>query len=364
MVIGILGAGQLARMLALAGKPLGLKFIFLDPTPIACAADVGKHLIGDYTDKALLTQLADEADVITYEFENVPVDIIDFLNQQTPVYPPAKALLIGQDRITEKTFLQGLGLATAPFSDASSLAELQASMPEIGYPAILKTRRLGYDGKGQVVLRSAADLADAWEAIKNAPAVVEGFVPFDREISIIASRSVSGEVAYYPVSENNHEKGILRLAQSTQDDPMQAQAERYIHTIMTALDYVGTIALELFVVGETLIANEFAPRVHNSGHWTIEGSETSQFENHLRAVMDMPLGSTDSLGYAAMQNFIGNVPATEKLLSLSQVHLHLYDKAARKGRKLAHATIRTDSLEHYTDLISSLTELAKHSDDS
>ncbi len=364
MVIGILGAGQLARMLALAGKPLGLKFIFFDPTPIACAADIGKHLVGDYTDMPLLTQFAEEADIITYEFENVPVEIIDFLNQKTAVYPPAKALSIGQDRITEKTFLQDLGIATAPFAAVSSLQELQHAMPDIGYPAILKTRRFGYDGKGQVLLKSEQDLTGAWQAIKNAPSVVEGFIPFEREISIIASRNVSGDTVYYPLSENEHHKGILRLAKSTQNDPRQAQAERYIDTILTALDYVGTIALELFVIGNTLIANEFAPRVHNSGHWTIEGSETSQFENHLRAIMDMPMGSTSSLGYAAMQNFIGKVPASEKLLSLSHVHLHLYDKAARKGRKLAHATVRTDSLEDYTNLIDSLTELAIQSDDS
>ncbi len=312
----------------------------------------------------MLTQLAEESDIITYEFENVPVEIIDFLNQKTAVYPPAKALFIGQDRITEKTFLQDLGIATASFAAVSSLEELQQAIPAIGYPAILKTRRLGYDGKGQVILRSDQDLADAWQAVKNAPSVVEGFVPFDREISIIASRHVSGDVVYYPLSENEHHKGILRLAKNTRNDPLQAQAESYINTILIALDYVGTIALELFAVGDQLIANEFAPRVHNSGHWTIEGSKTSQFENHLRAIMDMPLGSTSSLGYAAMQNFIGNVPASEKLLSLSQIHLHLYDKAARKGRKLAHATVRTDSLEKYTDLIDSLTELAIQCDDS
>ncbi|WP_428355243.1 5-(carboxyamino)imidazole ribonucleotide synthase [Methyloprofundus sp.] len=364
MVIGILGAGQLARMLALAGKPLGLKFIFLDPTPIACAADVGIHLVGEYTDKALLSQLAEQADIITYEFENVPVEIIDFLSQTTSVYPPAKALLIGQDRVTEKTFLQDLGIATASFAAVSSLDELQQAMSNIGYPAILKTRRFGYDGKGQVVLHSEQDLAEAWLAVKNAPCVVEGFVPFDREISIIASRSVSGEVVYYPLSENEHHKGILRLAKNTRNDPLQAQAESAVNAILTELDYVGTIALELFAVRDTIIANEFAPRVHNSGHWTIEGSETSQFENHLRAIMDMPLGATSSIGYAAMQNFIGNVPANEKLLSLSQVHLHLYDKAARKGRKLAHATVRTESLEKFTDLIAALTKLARQSDDS
>ena len=364
MVIGILGAGQLARMLALAGIPLGLKFIFLDPTAESCAADLGKHLMGAYTDKALLSQLATEADIITYEFENVPVEIIHFLAQQTPVYPPEKALEIGQDRITEKEFFASLDIPTAPFSAVSSLADLEQAMPTIGYPAILKTRRLGYDGKGQVVLKSSNDLADAWQAVQNAPCVVEGFVNFEREVSIIASRSVSGEIAYYPLSENTHEKGILRLAKNTLDDPRQAQAEQYINSLLTALDYVGTIALELFVVGEQLIVNEFAPRVHNSGHWTIEGSETSQFENHLRAIIDWPLGSTQSNGYAAMQNFIGGTPSSDKLLSLSQIHLHLYDKAARKGRKVAHATARTNSLENFTDLIASLSALAEQSDDS
>ncbi len=364
MVIGILGAGQLARMLALAGKPLGLKFIFLDPTPNSCAADLGKHLLGDYSDKALLSQLATESDIITYEFENVPVEIIDFLNQRTPVYPSAQALLTGQDRITEKTFLQELGIATAPFAAVSSLSELQQAMPRIGYPAILKTRRFGYDGKGQVVLQNEQDLDKAWNAVNHAPSVVEGFIAFDREISIIASRNISGNIVYYPLSENTHHKGILRLAKNTHQDPLQTQAEQTINSILKALNYVGTIALELFAVGDQLIANEFAPRVHNSGHWTIEGSETSQFENHLRAIMDMPLGTTDSLGYAAMQNFIGGVPASEKLLSLPQVHLHLYDKAARKGRKLAHATVRTDSLESFAAAINSLTELARQSDDS
>jgi len=364
MVIGILGAGQLARMLALAGKPLGLKFIFLDPTANACAADVGKHLVGAYTDPTLLAQLAEESDVITYEFENVPVEIIDSLSAKTPVYPPAKALLVGQDRITEKSFLHDLDIATAPFKAVSSLEDLQQAMPEIGYPAILKTRRLGYDGKGQVVLKSENDLNDAWAAVQNAPCVIEGFVPFEREVSIIASRSVSGEIVYYPLSENQHDKGILRLATNTRNDPLQKKAEAYINTLLKALDYVGTLALELFVVGDTIVANEFAPRVHNSGHWTIEGSETSQFENHLRAIIDMPLGSTSSIGYSAMQNFIGGVPETEKLLALPHVHLHLYDKESRKGRKIAHATARTDSAETFTNVIKQLIELAAESDNS
>jgi 5-(carboxyamino)imidazole ribonucleotide synthase len=364
MIIGVLGAGQLARMLALAGKPLGLKFIFLDPDPSACAADSGKHLMGDYTNPALLSQLAKESDIITYEFENIPITSIDFLNKQTPVYPPAEALSIGQDRLTEKTFLQKLGITTAPFEAISSLEDLQQAMPKIGYPAILKTRRLGYDGKGQVVLKSEQDLSDAWQAVKKEPCIIESFVSFECEVSIIASRSISGEIIYYPLSKNSHDKGILRLAKNTRNDPLQEKAETYINSLLKALNYVGTLALELFVVDDTLIANEFAPRVHNSGHWTIEGSETSQFENHLRAITGMPLGSTYSLGYSAMQNFIGGVPSSKELLALPQVHLHLYDKVARKGRKIAHATVRTDSAENFTNIIKQLSELAASSDNS
>lgn len=364
MVIGILGAGQLARMLALAGKPLGLSFIFLDPTPHSCAASLGEQLVGDYSDQSLLTTLAERSDIITYEFENVPVDIIDFLTESTPVYPPSKALSIGQDRITEKTFLQDLGIQTAPFQAIDNLSQLEQAMPRIGYPAILKTRRLGYDGKGQVVLKSAEDLALAWQAVKEMPCVVEGFVDFQREVSIIATRNVSGDIVYYPLSENQHEKGILRLATALPNDPLQAQAEKIISTLLHALDYVGTLALELFDINGNLVANEFAPRVHNSGHWTIEGANVSQFENHLRAIMGMPLGSTETLGYTAMQNFIGGLPDMQTLLKLTGVHVNLYDKAPRKGRKIAHATVRCQSLADFNHSVASLTQLAAASDDS
>jgi 5-(carboxyamino)imidazole ribonucleotide synthase len=331
MIIGVLGAGQLARMLALAGKPLGLQFIFLDPAPESCAAEVGEHLLGAYTDKVLLSQLAERSDVVTYEFENVPVESIDFIAAKTPVYPSAKALAVAQDRLTEKNFFSDLGIPTAPYKAVNSLAELEQTMPGMGYPAILKTRTLGYDGKGQAVLRSAEDLADAWKQLQGAPAIVEGFVPFRREVSIIAVRSVSGSIGYYPLSENLHRNGILRLAKSCVND---------------------------------LAANEFAPRVHNSGHWTIEGSETSQFENHLRAILDQPLGETATLGFAAMQNFIGGVPALKDVLALSQVHMHLYNKAPRKGRKIAHATARADTPERLAEQIEALASLAKQTDDS
>jgi len=364
MIIGVLGAGQLARMLALAGKPLGLQFIFLDPAPESCAAEVGEHLLGAYTDKVLLSQLAERSDVVTYEFENVPVESIDFIAAKTPVYPSAKALAVAQDRLTEKNFFSDLGIPTAPYKAVNSLAELEQTMPGMGYPAILKTRTLGYDGKGQAVLRSAEDLAHAWKQLQGAPAIVEGFVPFRREVSIIAVRSVSGSIGYYPLSENLHRNGILRLAKSCVNDPLQPEAESMIQRLLEALDYVGVLALELFEVEGHLAANEFAPRVHNSGHWTIEGSETSQFENHLRAILDQPLGETATLGFAAMQNFIGGVPALKDVLALSQVHMHLYNKAPRKGRKIAHATARADTPERLAEQIEALASLAKQTDDS
>lgn len=364
MIIGVLGGGQLARMLALAGIPLGLKFIFLDPSSEACSAGLGEHLQGEYTDKSLLSQLADRCDVVTYEFENVPVEIIDFIAEKTPVFPPAKALEIGQDRLTEKNFFQELGIETAPYAAIESFDDLQEAMKTIGWPAILKTRRLGYDGKGQAVTHSAADLEQSWRQLSGAPAIVEGFVPFQRELSIIAVRNISGFIDYYPLSENMHRGGILRLAKSTKNDVLQDQAESMIYRLLEALDYVGILALELFAVEGRLIANEFAPRVHNSGHWTIEGSETSQFENHLRAILDQPLGATETRGFAAMQNFIGGIPTAKEVLKLNNVHLHLYDKAPRKGRKVAHATVRTDTAEALAGKVTALVKLAEHSDDS
>lgn len=364
MIIGVLGAGQLARMLALAGKPLGLQFIFLDPVARPCAAEVGEHLRGPYTDRALLSQLAERSDVVTYEFENVPVEVIDLIAAQTAVFPPAKALAVAQDRLLEKDFFRKFNIPTAPYAAVDNLEALAQAMPAIGWPAILKTRTLGYDGKGQVVLRSAADLPDAWQQLQGAPAIVEGFMNFSREVSIIAARNVAGAIAYYPLSENKHHRGILRLAKSCDNDPMQQEAEMIVTQLLEALDYVGILALELFEVDGHLIANEFAPRVHNSGHWTIEGSETSQFENHLRAILGQPLGDTSTLGFAAMHNFIGGVPELTEVLSLRQVHLHLYNKEARKGRKIAHATVRTDQPELLRERIADLATLAKRCDDS
>jgi 5-(carboxyamino)imidazole ribonucleotide synthase len=364
MIVGVLGAGQLARMIALAGIPLGVDFIFLDPSADACANRLGEHLHGDYDDPRLLAELAERADVVTYEFENVPADVAEFLASHTQVHPSPEALGVAQDRLIEKSFFHDLAIPTPAYAAVDSLASLEQAMTVIGWPAILKSRTLGYDGKGQSLLRTADDLKSAWEQLAGVPAVVEAFVPFNREVSIIAARNTSGAIVFYPLSENVHRGGILRVSTCCDDDPMQQQAETYIARLMEELNYVGVLALELFEIDGKLIANEFAPRVHNSGHWTIEGAETSQFENHLRAILDLPLGETTSVGKAAMVNFIGGLPLTEELLAIPHAHLHLYDKAPRKGRKVAHATVRTDTAGQLAELVKQLTALADQVDDS
>lgn len=364
MKIGILGGGQLARMIALAGYPLGLKFIVLDPDVNAGAAGLSEHLHGAYDDPALLAELAEKADVVTYEFENVPAHVAEFLSSHTTVYPPANALAVAQDRLLEKNFFKQLGIRTAPFAAVDDLQDLQQAMAQIGYPAILKSRRMGYDGKGQMVLHSADQLESAWQAMQGAASIIEGFVPFQREVSIIAARRPSGDIVYYPLSENRHQGGILRVAECRSGDAAQSAAEDYVKSLLEKLDYVGVIALELFDVDGELLANEFAPRVHNSGHWSIEGAETSQFENHLRAILDLPLGSTQARGFAGMVNFIGGLAADDQVLSLANSHLHLYDKAPRKGRKVAHATARSDDAAEFADILQKLAELAAAVDDS
>ncbi len=364
MKIGILGGGQLARMIALAGYPLGLKFIVLDPDANAGAAGLSEHLHGAYDDPALLAELAEKADVVTYEFENVPAHVAEFLTSHTTVYPPANALAVAQDRLQEKNFFKQLNIGTAPFAAIDSLDDLQQAMPSIGYPAILKSRRMGYDGKGQVVIKAESELAAAWQAMNGAASIIEGFVAFQREVSIIAARRPSGEIVFYPLSENSHQGGILRVAECKTNDPLQSKAEAYVRSLLEALNYVGVIALELFDVKGELLANEFAPRVHNSGHWTIEGSETSQFENHLRAILDLPLGSTQARGYAAMVNFIGGLANDQQILALDNAHLHLYDKAPRKGRKVAHATVRADDANLFKQSLTTLATLADQVDDS
>jgi 5-(carboxyamino)imidazole ribonucleotide synthase len=339
MIIGIVGGGQLARMMALAGIPLGMRFIFLDPAEDACAAPLGEHLCGNYDDTELLSHMAEKADVVTYEFENVPESAIAFLANKVEVYPATQALATARDRIREKRLFQDLGIPTVPCAPVNSFDELEEATNSIGLPAILKTRTLGYDGKGQVVLRNSDELDSAWNQLGGVPLILEGFANFQREISVISVRGCNGEMRFYPLSENHHRNGILHTAHSLPDDPRQSLAEDYARRIMEKLDYVGVMALELFDSGDELLANEMAPRVHNSGHWTIEGAVTSQFENHLRAILGLPIGSTKAKGYATMVNFIGTIPDTSQILSEPGVHLHSYNKKPYPGRKVGHATV-------------------------
>lgn len=364
MKVGILGAGQLARMLALAGKPLGLDFIFVDPSKDACANQLGEHLHGEYRDQSLLAQLANRSNVVTYEFENVPAEVAEYLAAHTQVHPSPRALAIAQDRLKEKDFFQSINIPTAKYAAIDHFENLESTMETFGYPAILKSRTQGYDGKGQSILQSKNDLPAAWDLLQGVPAIVEEFVSYNREISIIGVRSSPGNMMFYPISENLHCGGILRLSQCCTNDPMQKRAESYVTRLLESLDYVGVLALELFQVNGQLIANEFAPRVHNSGHWTIEGAETSQFENHLRAILNLPLGSTAPIGKTAMVNFIGGQPTLTEVLSIPKTHFHDYNKAPRKGRKVAHATIRAKNQEQLSASINGLIKLANETDNS
>jgi 5-(carboxyamino)imidazole ribonucleotide synthase len=331
--IGILGAGQLGRMLALAGYPLGMRFCFFDPAADSPAGHLAPHIAADYDDWESLRAFSDSVDVVTYEFENVPVETVRFLKGFVPVYPPPLALEKAQDRLVEKSFFCELGIPTPKLSvDVFAAWE--------GFPAVLKTRRLGYDGKGQFNVASEAELAQALEKLAGQDLILEEFVRFEREVSILAARGRDGEMVFYPLTENTHREGILRLSLvSGERHPLQEQAEAYARQAMEALDYVGVLAIEFFECEGQLLANEMAPRVHNSGHWTIEGAVTSQFENHVRALCGLPLGSANPLGAAGMVNLIGQAPDETSILQVEGAHLHLYGKLPRPGRKLGHVTV-------------------------
>lgn len=339
MKIGILGAGQLGRMLALAGYPLGLEFAFLDPAAEACAAPLGEHLRAEYTDEAALAQFCGGIDLATYEFENVPQQAAEFVAARLPLYPGPRALTAGQDRLSEKQLFVSLGIPVPKFAAVSSRAGLETAAQHTGLPAVLKTRRMGYDGKGQYVLRSAADFDAAWAELGRQALILESFVAFEREVSCLAVRGRDGAVKFYPLVENVHRSGILRTARPLADDPLQRLGEDYARRVLEHLDYVGVLAFEFFVSEGGLLANEIAPRVHNSGHWSIEGAQCSQFENHLRAIAGLPLGGTELRGASVMVNFIGSAPATEQLAALDGVHVHLYGKQPKPLRKIGHATV-------------------------
>ena len=316
-LVACIGGGQLGRMLGLAGLPLGLRFRFLDPASDACAAALGEHVVADYGDPVALEALAAGADVVTYEFENVPVEAA----ARVGAVPGVAALEWGQDRLREKELFRSLGIPTARFGD----------LDETGLPAIVKTRRLGYDGKGQRRVDAIEPLADT--------ELAEELVAFDRELSIVGVRGRDGDTRFWPVGENVHRDGILRVTRAPAVAAPQVEAEAICTALLDALRYVGVLAVELFEVDGRLLANEFAPRVHNTGHWTIDGAVTSQFENHLRAILGLPLGSTEGQAACVMVNLIGTAPELEALAALPGARIHLYGKAPRPGRKLGHVTL-------------------------
>lgn len=344
MKIGIIGAGQLGRMLALAGYPLGLRFVFLDQSGDAPGAQVGRIIQGAFDDGAKLDELANEVDVVTFDVENVPVTAVEPVAAKKPFLPPVKALGASQDRLHEKTLFRQLKIPTPPFMAVDSIEDLRAAAAQIGLPGVLKTRRLGYDGRGQFYLRKPADIDTAWQTLGSVPLIYEGFVNFTREVSIIGVRSTRGETLFYPLSANTHSEGILRYSVAPyRSASLQKQAETYMRKLLKHLDYAGVLTIEFFVQGGKLIANEMAPRVHNSGHWTIEGAQTSQFENHVRAILGLPLGSTRPNGHSAMMNFIGSIPELGNILRVSGVHFHSYGKEPRPNRKLGHCTVNAPS---------------------
>jgi 5-(carboxyamino)imidazole ribonucleotide synthase len=347
--IGVLGGGQLGRMLALAGLPLGLRFRFLENDPDCPAADVGEVIAGRYDDPAALERFASGVHVATYEFENVPAATARWLTEHVPVFPPEGVLAIAQDRLGEKTLFRELGIGTPEFAAVNSFDQLDAALSRIGLPCVLKTRRFGYDGKGQWVLRDPAEVAalpaDLW-SMPSGGLILEAFVPFARELSIIGVRSRTGQEVFYPLTQNTHREGVLRESIAPAPgltDTEQARAEEIARRILDRTGYVGVLTIELFeLAGGTLLANEMAPRVHNSGHWTMDAAPCSQFENHLRAIMGWPLGPTRPHGVcAAMLNILRDLPDPALLLSSPGLHLHLYGKQPRAGqlRKAGHVNI-------------------------
>jgi 5-(carboxyamino)imidazole ribonucleotide synthase len=342
MTIGVVGAGQLGAMLALAGYPLGLDFVFLDRSADTPAGRFAPVLTGDFADQDLLRQLAERCDVISFDWENISVDALRAATRErrTRIAPPLRALAAAQDRLSEKRTFERLAIATTRFAPVDSRRALERAVARIGLPGVLKTRRLGYDGKGQYLLRQVRDCERAWQRLGGVPLLYEQFVPFDYEVSIIGVRSRRGEIALYPLNRNYHAAGILRLTLAPWHAPRVARAAAAsMRRVLQAFHYVGVLAIEFFVHQGRLIANEMAPRVHNSGHWTIEGAVTSQFENHVRAIAGLPLGPTAARGHAAMINLIGRMPQRRGLLAEPGLHLHDYGKEPRPRRKLGHCTI-------------------------
>jgi 5-(carboxyamino)imidazole ribonucleotide synthase len=365
-VVAVLGGGQLGWMLGLAGIPLGVRCRFLDPAPGASAGAVGPLVVGALGDERAVAEVVDGADVVTYEWEGVPADTARSLAPRLPVRPGPHPLAVSQDRLAEKETFARLGIGVPAFAAVDDRAGLDDALARLGAPAVLKTRRGGYDGKGQFVLRSAADADPAFDALGGVPLILEELVPFTREVSVLAARGLDGEVCVFPLVENVHRDGILRVSRAPApavDATQQAAAEVIAHLLLDDLDYVGVLAVELFERPDgdgtrALLANEMAPRVHNSGHWTIEGAETSQFEQHLRAVLGWPLGSPAPRGHAAMCNAIGALPPRDAVLAIPGARLHDYRKEPRPGRKVGHVTVVADSADELEARLAALLRIA------
>ena len=342
--IGILGGGQLGRMLTVAASRLGLKAHIFEPGANTPAGQVAHQVTtASYEDEAALRRFAQSVDVITYEFENIPTSALDILEQIRPIHPGRRALAKSQDRLSEKEFLTGLGLKVAPYANVTTDAEAEAAAQSIGTPSILKTRRMGYDGKGQIRLKDASDMAEAWQAMQGAPSVLEGFINFTHEVSVIAARASDGQVACYDPGENAHREGILHstTVPATLSAAQRMDAVLLAGQILNALDYVGVMGVELFVTTDGLIVNEIAPRVHNSGHWTQNGCDICQFEQHIRAVAGWPLGDGSRHSDILMENLIGTEMDRVPELRKTNAALHLYGKSEIKpGRKMGHVNFR------------------------
>lgn len=360
--VGVLGGGQLGRMMALAGRRLGLRFRFLEPKPEPPVAETGQVVRGAYDDPEALASFVDGLGAITYEFENVPASSAEWLGERVPIHPNPGALAVSRDRAREKGLFRELGIETAGYALVSERSELERAAAQVGFPGILKSRTLGYDGKGQARVEGPDGLEEAWAAVGGVPAIFEKVVPFDRELSVVGVRGRNGELRAYPLAENEHREGILTRstvpAPSSADVPDPTSlATSYLRRIMEHLDYVGVLALELFQRGEDLLANEFAPRVHNSGHWSMDGAVTDQFENHVRAVAGLPLGDTDVVIPTVMLNILGETPPVPPILRVPGAHVHLYEKAPRPGRKLGHVNVcarSQDELESRARAVSAI----------
>ena len=340
MTVGIVGGGQLGRMLALAGAPLGLDFLFLDRSADTPAARVAPTLVGEFTDRKLLRALARGSEVITFDWENISLESLRALGRSAHIAPPLAALAMSQDRIAEKKLFVKLGIPTTRYAPIDDAHSLERALKTIGLPGVLKTRRLGYDGKGQAVVHSREQAHRALGSLGGVPLIYEEFIPFDDEVSIIGARNRHGEIAIYPLNRNLHREGILRLTRAPFGDrALQRKAATFLRRVLEHYRYEGVLNIEFFVRRGKLLANETAPRVHNSGHWTIEGAVTSQFENHLRAILGLPLGATTARAHVAMINLIGDMPSPADFLSVPDLHWHAYGKSPRPGRKLGHLTV-------------------------